>query len=382
MVTNPFIIAGVIPSEYFCDRVTETEKLTKYLVNGNNVVLISPRRMGKSALITHCFQKSEFKDYATIYIDILQTSSLNEFVYLLGKEIYNKIVPKTKKWTSKFIQTLKSIVGFWGIDPMSGFPSFNLSIGQIENPTLTLEEIFTFIENYDKKCIIAVDEFQQIEKYKEKNVEAILRSQMQKSSNVNFIFSGSEQHMMQEIFLSHARPFYQSATIMILDKIPESVYIEFARQQFAAYEKSLTEDGVRWLYNLFEGCTYYLQKVLNSSFSNLMEGGRCDKEKIKQSIRAILEENALPYRVFLSNMSESQKKLLYAIALEQNADGITSGEFIRKYRLLSPASVQSAARALLDKECISKVRNTYSVNDKFFALWIRWQYGPSDSNFD
>lgn len=382
MVTNPFIIAGVIPSECFCDRVTETENLTKYLVNGNNVVLISPRRMGKSALISHCFQKSEFKDYATIYIDILQTTSLNELVYLLGKEIYNKIVPKTKKWTSKFIQTLKSIVGFWGIDPMSGFPSFNLSIGQIENPMLTLEEIFTFIENYDKKCIIAVDEFQQIEKYKEKNVEAILRSQIQKSSNVNFIFSGSESHMMQEIFLSHARPFYQSATIMILDKIPEAVYIEFARQQFAAYEKSVTEDGVRWLYNLFEGCTYYLQKVLNSAFSNLMDGGVCDKEKIKQSIRAILEENALPYRVFLSNMSESQKKLLYAIALEQNAEGITSGEFIRKYRLLSPSSVQSATRALLDKECISKVGNTYSVNDKFFALWIRWLYGPSDSNFD
>lgn len=377
MITNPFIIAGYIPPQYFCDRITETENLTKYLLNGNNVVLISPRRMGKSALIDHCYLQPELKNYATIYIDILQTSSLNEFVYLLGKEIYNKIVPKTKKWTTNFIQALKSIMGFWSFDPVSGFPSFNVSMGQIENPGLTLEEIFSFIENYDKRCIIAFDEFQQIAKYKEKNVEAILRTLIQKTSNVNFIFSGSEQHMMQEMFLSHARPFYQSATIMVLDKIPESVYLGFAMKQFSNYGKSLSEDGLKWLYGQFDGCTYYLQKVLNVSFSNLGDKGICDLETLQQSIKLILEENALPYRVFLSNLRESQKKLLYAISLEGDAEGITSGEFINKYQLLSAASVQSAARSLLDKECITKIGNTYSVNDKFFSLWIRQHYGPT-----
>ena len=82
-VVNPFIVTGKIEPEYFCDRVTESARLIKSVTNGNNLVIISPRRMGKTGLIQFCYDKSEIADeYYTFFIDILHTSSLREFTYL------------------------------------------------------------------------------------------------------------------------------------------------------------------------------------------------------------------------------------------------------------------------------------------------------------
>lgn len=94
---NPFIVTGKIEPEYFCDRIKESERVIKLLTNGNNLVIISPRRMGKTGLIQFCYEKPIIKDeYYTFFIDILHTSSLREFTYLLGKEIYETLLPDRK----------------------------------------------------------------------------------------------------------------------------------------------------------------------------------------------------------------------------------------------------------------------------------------------
>mgnify|MGYP000764071790 CR=1 FL=1 len=187
---NPFIVTGKIEPEYFCDRVKESERLVKSLTNGNNLVIISPRRMGKTGLIRFCYEKPEIKEeYYTFFIDILHTSSLREFTYLLGKEIYETLLPRSKKMASLFIQTLKSINGKFGFDPLTNLPTFNLELGDIDRPEYTLEEIFQCLIAADKPCIVAIDEFQQIAKYPEKNIEALLRTHIQKIENSNFIFA-------------------------------------------------------------------------------------------------------------------------------------------------------------------------------------------------
>lgn len=170
---NPFVVVGKIPDKYFCDRELETKKLVHSITNGNNLVLISLRRMGKTGLIQHCYAQKELDEkYYTFFVDILHTASLQEFTFALGKEIYRQIVPKGKKLSLTFLQTIKSIAGKFGVDPITGLPSFNIDLGDIEKPELTLEEIFTYLEHADKPCIVAIDEFQQIHKYPEKNIEA------------------------------------------------------------------------------------------------------------------------------------------------------------------------------------------------------------------
>lgn len=168
-VKNPFIVTGKIEPEYFCDRVNESTRLIKSITNGNNLVVISPRRMGKTGLIQFCYDKPEIaNEYYTFFIDILHTSSLREFTYLLGRTIYDTLLPRSHKMVGLFIQTIKSINGKFGFDPITNLPTFNLELGDIEKPEYTLEEIFRYLANADKPCIVAIDEFQQIAKYPEK----------------------------------------------------------------------------------------------------------------------------------------------------------------------------------------------------------------------
>lgn len=373
---NPFIVTGKIKPEYFCDRVVEAQRLLKSVTNGNNLVIISPRRMGKTGLIQFCYDKPEIRDaYYTFFIDILHTSSLREFTYILGREIFRTLLPLGRRMVGRFVSALRSISGKFGFDPLTGTPTFNLELGDIERPEYTLDEIFRYLADADRPCIVAIDEFQQIARYPEKNIEAQLRTHIQKLSNCHFIFAGSERHMMQEMFLSSARPFYHSADILELKAIPRDIYVPFAMRLFADRGRSVDAADAGRVYDLFQGHTYYLQKTFNEAFADTPEGQQCTVEIIRTAIDNIVESNDTIFREILSTMPERQKQLLYAIAREGEASGVTSAAFIRRHSLLSASSVQSALGRLREKDIVTVSGRTYTINDRLFAMWINRLYG-------
>ncbi len=373
---NPFIVTGKIDPEYFCDRVQESARLIKSVTNGNNLVIISPRRMGKTGLIRFCYDKPEIADeYYTFFIDILHTSSLREFTYLLGREIYETLLPRSRKMAGLFIQTIKSINGKFGFDPITGMPTFNVELGDIDRPEYTLDEIFQYLAHADKPCIVAIDEFQQIAKYPEKNIEAQLRTHIQKLRNCNFIFAGSERHMMQEMFTSAARPFYHSADMLELKAIVPEIYIPFIVGHFEKRNRRIAPADVERVYNLFKGHTYYVQKTFNEAFADTPEGDECTLETLRAAIDNMIASNDTIFREILSNIPEKQKELLYAIAKEGEAERITSAAFIKRHSLTSASSVQSAMKKLLEKDIITEINKVFSVTDKLFAMWINRLYG-------
>lgn len=378
--TNPFIVKGTIPPTYFCDREQETEKLIRWLTNSNNIVLIAARRMGKTKLIDHCFNQPEIKEqYYTIFVDILQTTNIQELTYEVGKAVFEALSPVSRKMVDLFLKTVKSLQGEFGFDPISGLPKWGLSLGQIKNPTYTLKEIFDFVEKADKTCIIAIDEFQRIAQYPEKNVEDVLRTYIQQIGNCHFIFSGSERHLLNQMFQDKNRPFYDSARLLPLDKIDREKYISFAQRCFHEFDKEITEDLVARVYDLFDGNTFSMQKTMNSAFSLTNTNNTCTADIIHNAIEEILEDNDYNYRTRLMLMSASQKEVLYAIARASKAMQITGAEFINRYQLHSASSVQSAMRKLIADGWIAESENkeqrTYQLTDQFLALWIQKKYG-------
>ena len=375
-ITNPFIVTGKIESEYFCDRVQESARLVKSITNGNNMVIISPRRMGKTGLIQFCYDKPEIaNEYYTFFIDILHTSSLREFTYLLGREIYETLLPRSRKMSDLFIRTLKSISGKFGFDPITSTPTFNVELGDIDRPEYTLNEIFRYLTDADKPCVVAIDEFQQIAKYPEKNIEALLRTHIQKLHNSHFIFAGSERHMMQEMFTSAARPFYHSADILELKAIGPEIYIPFIVGHFEKRNRRIATENVGKVYDLFKGHTDYIQKTFNEAFADTPEGEECSLETIRAAIDNMVASNDTIFREILSNIPEKQKELLYAIAKDGEASRITSAEFIKRHSLTSASSVQSAMKKLLEKDIITEINKVFSVTDKLFAMWMNLLYG-------
>jgi AAA+ ATPase superfamily predicted ATPase len=372
IVTNPFIASGKIPAELFCDRKDESKRLIQSLTNGANVVLMSPRRVGKTQLIYHCFDKPEIKDhYITIFVDILRTSSFQEFTYEFGKAVFNTLATKGQKMQKLAIATMKSLMGNITIDPATMLPTFGLAIGNIQNPAYSLEEIFRTLELAGKKCIVAIDEFQQITNYPEKNIEAILRTHIQELSNSLFIFAGSERQLLEEMFLESSRPFYNSADIQSIDIIAEEKYSEFVQYHFNKNDKKIANDTISHVYHLFEGNTYYNQKTFREAFAQTAQGETCSLETVDNSINLMIKEADHLYSEKLSRLSLPQKELLYAIANEGRAQKITSGAFIRKHQLSSTSSVQQAIKKLLALGLVSTSSNEYFIADQLMYLWLR-----------
>jgi AAA+ ATPase superfamily predicted ATPase len=372
---NPFYITGIIPEPYFCDREKETTWFIRTLENKAHILLTSPRRMGKTQLIRHVFEQPSIKDNCyTFYTDIYPTTSLHELVLFLSKEIYSVLVPKGKTVIDKFLAGLHSLAGSIGYDPISGLPTFDIKLGDIHTPELTLEEIFRCLEQADKPCIFAIDEFQQIAQYPEKNVEATLRAHIQKMNNCLFIYAGSNRHILENMFNSAAKPFYNSAEQIYLDCIPKDVYTAFADKQFSKAERKILPEAVSLAYDLFEGHTYYVHNVLHNAFAYQDSDKAIDESDIYKTLSDILEEKGRSFASIMNQLNYQQKETLIAIAKEGKASGVTSVTFVKKHALKSPSSVQYAISALLEKQLLTyqneERTKTYSVSDRFLEMWM------------
>jgi hypothetical protein len=368
---NPFVTKGYAGPEFFCDRVAETKQLVELTTNDNNIALISPRRVGKTDLIHHCFGQPEIRDhYYTFHIDIYATNSLRDFVNVFGQAILNSLKPRGRKVWEGFLYALRSIRSQITFD-INNVPVWSLGLGDIENPAVTLDEIFDYLGHADKPCMVAIDEFQQITRYADAtNIEASLRTYIQRCINTTFIFAGSKRHLMGEIFTSPSRPFYQSVLIMNLKPIPVEKYEDFARKQFEKYNKYLDNGVVTDIYMRFDAVTSCIQRVLNVLFLKTLPGHTCTKGMVDGAIDYILDMLSETYADLFDKLPEKQREVLVAIAHEGKAKSINSKAFVKKYHLQTVSVVTAAVRGLLDKDFITFDKSCYTVYDPFFALWI------------
>lgn len=371
MLQNPFVSTGLIPDEYFCDRVEETDYLIRMLTHGSNVLLAAPRRMGKSKLIDHFFLRPEVADnYYTIYIDLFHTTGLSGFTKAFGLAVFEQILRWDDKLRLQAVATLKSLRPQVSADELTGKLSWGIDWNHISEPELSLKEIFASLEKADKPCIVAFDEFQQITEYPEKGVEALIRGYVQRMTNCNFIFCGSRRHILTEMFTQQSRPFFESVEMMSLAPIAEDKYEAFARHWMSEYGKHLDADVIHRVYQLGEGNTAFLQRTMHHAFDRLSAGETCTAEVTMQAINDVLDAADEIYREKMNYLSERQQDVLLAIANEGHATKILSGAFVKRYNLNSSSAVQAAVKKLTEDGWISESSGTFFLSDTIFRLWL------------
>jgi len=371
---NPFHITGYYGASTFCDRDIETEKLINAIDNQRNVTLTSLRKMGKTGLIYHVLERlKKKKGYTVFYIDIYHTTNFSDFLDKLGSEIINKeesFSAKARKLLRKFLTALSPTLTY---DPLTGTPSLSFNFNNKVREEQTLVDILNFLSAYgsNKPIVIAIDEFQQITKYPEKNIEALLRGSIQNLKNVNFIFSGSDLSMMSAIFNNTKRPFYQSTQMMHLDKIPEKEYAKFIKKHLKAGGINMSNNLIKYVLEETQRHTYYVQYFSNRIYSSGYKD--IDMSTLNIIYAGILEETETYYSSYKDLISPHQWMVLIALSNENGISGVTSGEFIRTYNLSNPSTVRRAIKSLLGKQFIYKKESGYYIYDVFFGKWLSLQ---------
>lgn len=374
---NPFIITSdYYGREYFCDRREETREMLSNILNGRNTVLVSDRRMGKSGLISHVFAQKEISSrFKTFYVDLYPTSNLSEMVMLLSEEVLYQLKGKGQKMAERFFSYVRSLASGIKYDPVTGQISLDISLGAITQPKTTLKEIFEYLENSDTPCLVAIDEFQQIADYPEGNVIALLRTHIQKCRQTAFIYSGSRRRMMDKLFTNPGEPFYMSSTPLSLGPIDKAEYRTFSQHHFDAGGKKLSAECFNMVYDLFEGHTWYVQRMLNEMYGEEQDGGTVDSASVEQALWHILKLEKRAFDDNIAELPEMQKQVIIAIAKEGKVKEVTSSGFVLRHSLRSSSTVQSALMALYSKEYISKDDGFYSITNRFLRFYLLDRYG-------
>lgn len=368
-INNPFSIQDYYSPEYFCDREKEFKKLINAFYNNRNITLLSIRRLGKTGLIKHLFYnlKNE-KKVKCLYIDILKTQNLSDFV----KEFSNKILEdeqQNSNWfnkVSKLISGLQANISFSETD---GSPVLQLSYRTHEQNQKSLESIFNYLSEQKEEYLIAFDEFQQISEYPEKNIEAIIRTQIQHQHKDKFIFSGSGKHILINMFTDYGRPFYQSTELLQLERIDINSYADFIEKHLQngniEMEKNLIKDVIKDL----DSHTFYVQYFFNRLYE--IKPKKVEEEDVRKLLHSILLEKEYIFINYRNILSKIQFQLLEAIAKEETLESPNSSEFIKKYNFASASTINTSLHSLLDKEMIYRENKAYKVYDVFLSKWLK-----------
>ena len=369
-LNNPFVVYGYKGPEYFCDRVAESNKICSALRNERNVTLVSPRRMGKTGLIHHVFNKmeTEDKECKCFYIDIFATKNIEQFVQTLGSAVIGKL----DSFSQSALRKIQEFFSAWRpavtFDQLTGLPTVTLDIKQNEGNE-SLKQIFEYMKMSGKRCYIAIDEFQQIQNYSERGLEALLRSYIQFLPNVYFIFSGSHQHMMEEMFLSANRPFFQSSMVMSLGCIDFEEYMQFANRMIEGQNRIIGQETFQRIYDFAGGITWYVQAILHGMYEH--PDRIVDNTLVDDVVKELVEEQSATFQNYCAWLTDNQYALLKAIAYEKSVKSPLAQQFIHTHHLPATSSVKTALRTLEDKMLVSRSANDgYSVSDKLFALWL------------
>lgn len=370
---NPFLSVGYNGPEYFCDRREESKQLAGYMQNGMHVALFAIRRLGKTGLIRHVFYPyTHSSKMVCIYLDILSTQNLADFTNQLATAVYNRFPAKKGigKKVMELFQRFRPTITF---DELTGAPSLTLTLDTKTQRENTIGQIFHFLDAQGVRVVFAIDEFQQILTYPETNTEAILRTQMQQLKNTSFIFCGSNQRMMYEIFNSAKRPFFASCSSLNLGYIAKEEYKKFISQQFKAYKRNIDEASLDFICEWTGLHTFYTQFFCFSLFAK----GKRNTELMDayETATDILKLNESVFFQYKNLLTDAQWNLLRAIAREEKVYQPMAKSFIHKHHLGTPALVKRGLDALLVKEMIfyqtGVAQPYYEVYDKFLMRWLQ-----------
>ena len=370
---NPFTIKSYERKELFCDREEELQVMLSNCVNRTDTTLISQRRMGKTGLILRLFDelKDVRPDIHTVYVDIFASRSIDDFIKQMAEAAIGSFQPKTSigERLLTFIKSLRPQLSF---DNITGEPQLQIAYQTAHEKEYTLRGLFEFLDSQGEHILIAIDEFQQIRDYPEQNMEALLRTYIQQTRNLTFIFCGSKRHMMADIFANEKKPFYNSTAFVTLGKIPESSYSAFIRKLLTERQRAITDEALDFILEWTRRHTYYTQQLCHTVYANA--GSDITLADVKKACGQLMKQGEAVYLQYRQMLTDKQWNYLIAVAKEESVQQITASAFLKNHQIGTPSVSRRLADALCEKgllnDDVTLNGTAYSVNDVFLSRWM------------
>ena len=357
--TNPFKFGTVVDGEFFTDRDDEIAKISSYLNSENHLILISPRRFGKTSLIRKVVKESARQN---VFLDLQLVLSPEDMAAQLLKRVY-RIYPVQK--LRNYIKSFR-LIPVVNINPVTGQTEITFKTGSGE--LAPLEDVLNLIEKLSegkKKMIIVLDEFQEIFRIGS-GLDRFLRSVMQNHKSINYIFLGSSESMIREIFEKKNSPFYRFGTLMTLGKIPLEMFRVFLEEKFKDVTDHLEELSGDLL-SITDCHPYYTQQLAFTIWERLIRNDYF-AGIVEESADEIVRSHDNDYERLWNTMNRTDMIVLTGMSLSDISP--LSDEFSKLYGTGASSTVFSTLKRLVKRGLLIKNGSTYKIDDPFFRRWI------------
>ena len=366
-----FVYGMSVEGENFTDRVKETKRLKMDLENGINVILVSPRRIGKSSIVRKVMKEITDPKIKIVFMDIYDCRSEYDFYNRFATELLKQTATKTEQVIEnikKFLVRLTPKIAF-SPEPMS---EFSLSLG-ITPQNYQPEEILQLPEMIGQAqgvhIVACVDEFQQIGEMPDTlTIQKRLRGIWQHQRNVSYCLFGSKKHLMTKLFQNRRMPFYQFGEMMFLDKIPTADWVPFICSRFERQGKKISEELAKRICETVEGNSSYVQQLAWNVLAETEQ--TTTEEDFCRGVDALLAQCSALFEEQLKGLTGYQLNFIRALC-----DGVTSDfgskAILETCNLGSKSNISRIKSALQDKEMIDFDKNTVYLEDPVFKIWYK-----------
>lgn len=371
---NPFKFGSVVTGSDFADRRRELAELTRELGEGQPLFLLSPRRYGKTSLILTLLDRLRSRGMLVAYVDTFRTTTPAQLLELMAQTILRAAEARPEKLLRLAMELLGRLRPQVGTDS-AGRPTLSLDVGSSPRSGLTLqEEVLALPERLatkrKRRLILALDEFQEMQRFPGGGLEKAMRSHFQQHRYVSYLFAGSRQSALQDMVTRERSPFYKFGRFMHLGPIPSNEFAPFLEDRFRRGRLRVTAEVLEAILAAADDVPYNAQRLCHQLWA--LCTGRVDRiteAHIGKAIAMIVNQEAPYFSAVWDQLSLHQRQVLQAIA-RSGGRNVFASEFLTVHRLGSHSSVQTSLRQLLKEQVIFKVNGEHRIADPFFREWI------------
>ena len=371
----PFAYGRIVEDFDFTDRTEETAQLVGNFLSLTNTAIISPRRWGKSSLVTKAIKvaKAEQKDFLFVRMNIFKCDTPQEFYSLFAKKTMEEISSSAESLLSNAKEFIARLLPKLTIsDPLSQY-EIALGVDVKNNPIgediLDLPE--QIAKKKKKKVIVCIDEFQQIGEFTGAiKFQKILRSHWQNHPDVAYVLYGSKKHMMMHIFGEYSNPFYRFGDMMFLPKIANDEWKKFIVGRYSNSGKSITTELAGYLAEQVENHPYYVQQL--AQYAWLRTQKTCTKTIIDDALQAMLDSLNLQFVNLMDTLTEKQRNFLCAVS--DGVRNLSASDTLQRYQLGTSGNIRILRDALKNRDIIDVTGKDIQIQDPLLKRWIIQEY--------
>jgi hypothetical protein len=371
---NPFVFGEIVEQRHFVDREKELQNLVRDLSDGQKLFLLSPRRFGKSSLVSLALLKLEKRHVRTVNITVSSYANYDQFLEKFAERALRSAGSwdRVKNLIGRFLQRVRPVIG---INPASGETSISFSRSGDSDPSVLAAEVFAMpgemVKNGGFRMAICMDEFQQIRLFGGQAVENVLRNEVQKQRDVGYVFSGSQPSLMEDM-LSAGRPFHKAGPAIFLEKIPAEAWADFIKTQFRNRRRTVTDDALNQILRAADLIPYDVQRIAHElwDYAELTNRSELDADDVESVIDELVRGQREYFERLWEQLTSRQRAVLQALSQRGPSD-LLSQAGREHYRLGAASTVQKALQSLDSQDILDRYHGEYFFVDPLFANWVR-----------